>query len=58
MNVLEIKASKEIMTRDKRVKVQKGDVRGSGLEMKSDKVRCIQPKGRRCMYWYQVGEVE
>jgi hypothetical protein len=51
MNALETKASKEIMTRDERTKVPKDDVRGSGLEMKTNQVRCMPPKERRCMQW-------
>jgi hypothetical protein len=36
------------MTRDETAKVPKGDVRGSGLEMKSNKVGCMPLKERRC----------
>jgi hypothetical protein len=37
-------------TKDETVKVPKGDVKGSGLEIKANKVGCIPPKGRKCMH--------
>jgi hypothetical protein len=41
----------EIRTRDETVKVPKGDIKESGIEMKSNEVRCMPPRERRYMYW-------